>query len=377
MIVVAARLHVLFQAHPDLTNSKGGDAIQLKATKLYLERLGVQVDFSSAHDEDCSKYDVVHLFNITRPYDTLLQLKNAKTQGKRVCLSTIYWPLDDLVNETRQTNARRFGSLRFLGHLVRFGKGITGSIARHRYREALIMSDIGKIRQTQKEILQSVDMLLPNSYTELARIHTDFPFTKSVSAQIVPNCIDVNLFPPLGVGNHTWSAEHGLDEFVLCVGRIEPRKNQVRLLQAMSDTPYPVVLVGKPTTVKGYMAKIMAAKKSSDLIFQELPQKELVSVYASARVHSLVSYYETPGLSSLEAGAMGCNLAMSSVGSQREYFGERVEYCDFSSTTSIRDAVTRAWQYPWPNQDLSEHIRANYTWERAAEATLAAYNQLV
>jgi hypothetical protein len=83
-------IRVLFQARRDILSSRGGDAIQLKATRKYLIRRGVEVDFDPSPTCDCSRYDIVHLFNMTRPYETSLQLANAKRQGKLVCLSIIY-----------------------------------------------------------------------------------------------------------------------------------------------------------------------------------------------------------------------------------------------------------------------------------------------
>src|SRR3954454_23265973 len=56
-----------------------------------LRALGVTVDVSLDKDVDLAGYDVVHMFNLTRPQDAYPQMRNAKRQGRATALSTIYW----------------------------------------------------------------------------------------------------------------------------------------------------------------------------------------------------------------------------------------------------------------------------------------------
>jgi glycosyltransferase involved in cell wall biosynthesis len=100
---------------------------------------------------------------------------------------------------------------------------------------------------------------------------------------------------------------HGLNEFALCVGRIEPRKNQLRLVQALRSSKIPVVMVGRRMNAKFFEA-VKQAMKSSDVIIEETNQEQLKRIYAAARVHVLPSIYETPGLASLEAVQWGVTL---------------------------------------------------------------------
>ena len=107
-----------------------------------------------------------------------------------------------------------------------------------------------------------------------------------------------------------------------------------------------------------------------------LPQHELVSYYQQAKVHILPSWFESCGLSSLEAGLMGCNVVITKKGFASEYFGDMAFYCDPSSPSSILKAVEQASGFE-TNTRLQENILASYTWRQAADKTLEGYRQII
>lgn len=365
---------VLFQARPDVFSVRGGDTVQMEGTRKYLTRKGVQIDFAFSDRVDCSSYDLVHLFNVTRPEETWLQLQNAKRQLKPVCLSTIYWNMEALDEQDAPFRVQMSG-------LERWMRSTAKALLQRVSEGYRLKYAVGKLRQNeslcslQRHILESVDMLLPNSQAELEQVHRDFPITRNMPAYVVYNGVDREVFCDTAVSRN-WGALYGLEQFAACVGRIEPRKNQLRLVRGMFNSRIPLVLVGKPNNAK-YVAEVRKCMKPEDRLFVEVGQQDLRQIYAAARVHVLPSFYETPGLSSLEAGVLGCNLAMSEIGSQREYFGDEVEYCDPNSEGDICSAVERAWERPWPNSELASAIRAKYSWEVAADKTLEAYRYLL
>ena len=103
-----------------------------------------------------------------------------------------------------------------------------------------------------------------------------------------------------------------------------------------------------------------------------IPQDELLGYYQRAKVHILPSWFETTGLSSIEAAVMHCNIVITDKGDTREYFGDDAFYCDPSDTGSIFTAVEQASRAPFNNK-LYEKILNNYTWKQAALQTLKAY----
>ena len=94
-------MKVLFQSRKTLYSAPGGDTTQLLKTKEYLEKLGVEEDITLDLEPDVSGYDLVHVFNLMRPQELYLQVKNAKKQGKKVALSTIYGPYEEYEKKAR------------------------------------------------------------------------------------------------------------------------------------------------------------------------------------------------------------------------------------------------------------------------------------
>jgi len=107
-----------------------------------------------------------------------------------------------------------------------------------------------------------------------------------------------------------------------------------------------------------------------------LPQEELVNYYKKAKVHILPSWFETCGLSSMEAAAMGCNIIITDRGYAREYFGKSAIYCDPGKPESIYNAVVTAAKSD-PSTALQKKIFDQYTWKHAAAIILEAYKKLV
>ena len=107
-----------------------------------------------------------------------------------------------------------------------------------------------------------------------------------------------------------------------------------------------------------------------------LSQTELTNYYKRAKVHVLPSWFETAGLVTMEAAAMGCNVVIADKGDVREYFGDLAYYCNPESSQSIADAITKAMSEP-VNPALKKHVLENYTWGKAAEQTLSAYKMVL
>jgi glycosyltransferase involved in cell wall biosynthesis len=105
-----------------------------------------------------------------------------------------------------------------------------------------------------------------------------------------------------------------------------------------------------------------------------LTDDALYAAYASAKVHVLPSYFETTGLSSLEASVMGCNVVVTDRGDTREYFGDEAWYCEPDRPESIRAAVDAAYKAPF-RESLRTRILRDFTWTRAAEETFRAYKE--
>jgi len=164
---------------------------------------------------------------------------------------------------------------------------------------------------------------------------------------------------------------------VICAGRIEGIKNQMTLIKALNDTKYKLVIIG--SAAPNQLVYFNECKKSAarNIIFiDQLPQEELVRWYQQAKVHILPSWFETCGLSSLEAAAMGCNIVITDRGYTREYFEDYAVYCDPDDPQSIFNAVEKAASADF-NELLQQRILDRYTWQKACDCTLKGYKQVI
>ncbi|HZI53997.1 MAG TPA: glycosyltransferase family 4 protein, partial [Chitinophagaceae bacterium] len=219
-----------------------------------------------------------------------------------------------------------------------------------------------------REIIQKASLLLPNSLAEYQKLEARYGIIKKYA--VVHNGIDQTLFSFLpGIKKD--------DKLVISAARIEGLKNQFNLIKALNDTPFTLLLAGQPAPNQRKYFEECKKIASKNIIFcGRLPIAELVDHYRRAKVHVLPSWFETCGLSSLEAAAMGCNIVITDKGSTREYFGDDAFYCDPGDPASIYKAVEAAAQSNTPKQ-LQQKILHRFTWQQAATDTLNAYKEII
>ncbi|MGZ3822982.1 MAG: glycosyltransferase family 4 protein, partial [Mucilaginibacter sp.] len=217
-------------------------------------------------------------------------------------------------------------------------------------------------------ILENARMILPNSLSEYKRIVCTYPC--NVNYTIVPNGVDTHLFQ-----RNPFKGRD--DNMVLCVARIEGIKNQLNLIKALNDTSFKLYLIGSHApNQKAYYNECKSIASSNIVFIDHVSQKELVKYYQQAKVHVLPSWFETTGLSSLEAAVMGCNVVITDKGDAKEYFGTNAFYCDPAEPQSILTAVEKAGNSSY-NEDLHDMILRKYTWKQAAKQTYNAYQQTI
>ncbi|MGZ5486684.1 MAG: glycosyltransferase [Nitrososphaeraceae archaeon] len=366
-------MKVLLQSRINLFNVPGGDTIQVLKTKEYLMRLGVDANISTELEPDVSGYDIVHLFNLIRPQEIYLQARNAKKMGKKVVLSPVY------VDYTEYDKKGRYGFARLIFKNLSTGqieylKVLARAIKNKELHKGTFTLLLNGYLKLQNKILYLTDMLLPNSNSEIERIERNFDL-KSMNYIIVPNAVDVSKFD-----FEKTNVDKEIKKFsgcVLCVARIEGRKSQLNLVKAVRGLPLKLILIGKPAP--NHLKYYQKVKKEADknvIILDYISHEKLSQYYKVAKVHALPSWFETTGLSSLEAGVMGCNLVVSDKGDTKEYFKEFAYYCEPNSVESIREAVIQAYENPI-NPKLKEHIMKNFNWEKTADKTLEAYQKVL
>lgn len=344
----AAVLKVRTVGRFDACAAPGGGEVQLAQTTKALRESGLDARHWRPWDDSLADdVDLLHFFG-SRP-EFLPLVEAARKQGKRVAVSTIAW--FDWRNSWRERAS-----------LIQRGV----AAARYALRAAL-----PQLPSWRRKLYDAADVLLPNSQAEAEQLIRLFGIP-AAKIRVVPNGFDGRF--ALGDANQ-FTRRFKLRDFALCVGRIEPRKNQLNLIRALRGTGQPLVLLGD--VVPGHEAYAAACRQAADADVHFLgaiahDDPLLASAYAACRCLALVGWYETPGLAALEAAATGTPLVLPQGGCAAEYFGPHAEYVPPHDLKQIRAAVLAAALRP-RSEELSQLVAGSFTWSQVAAATHAAY----
>lgn len=340
-------LRIAVQPHVPHSMTLGGSEVQLRQTSEALKRLGHTVEPLNWLDTDQLKtVDIVHFFGCVPGTFKTLSDYLPDYNIKYVC-STIYYP--------KQPTSLRYRIRRKLGK---------------------------SYDSSRESILQRASTLLPNSEAEKKRLLSLFRLDPN-RFSIVPNGINpLRGFADPEYFRKTYLPELSKEErFVLCVGRIENRKNSIRLLEACNALDIPIVFIGPNATyLNKYVADFQALFASAKCFRKHIPSleydsPELWSAFSACHVHSLVSEMETPGLASLEAGLTNANLVYGQCEPVEEYLADIGTGVDPLSVASIKQGLEKEMNSLRGHLNPEEKIRNNYSWDIVARKTEEAYLQ--
>ncbi len=327
--------------------SPGGGEVQMQSLAGALAELHVDAQLWRPWQDPLADCHCLHLFGSLPEHQTLIQA--ARRQGVAVVLSTAAW----------------FGPAR-CGSDTRLKQ-----LAADCRRAALAVCPWAP--SWRRRLYRSVDVLIPNSHAEATQLSRWFGISQD-RIHIAPKGADPRF---ADADPQPFVDLAGVRDFVLCAGRIEPRKNQVALLRAMQGTGVPVVVLGD--VAPGCEAYFEACRRAGgkDAVFvPRLAHHDplLASAYAASACLALCSWYETPGLAALEAAMSGTPLVLPEGGCAEEYFGSLAHYIRPGDVEGIRRAVLAA-AAQGRSPILAQHVRHYLTWETAARITCEAYEK--
>ena len=346
-------MKVLFYSYPSAFQNPGGGEIQLLKTKENLEKLGVSVKFFNQWDDKFDDYNVLHVFGSVK--DCVGLMRTAHNKGVKVALSSIFW--SSFKRALHEGGSSLKKAELFTRHLAKllFPYLPTGR------RKTMTLSDV----------------IFPNSEMEKQQLIRLFKIQPD-KIKVVPNGIDEKF---IGASSNLFTEKFKIKDFVLAVGRIEPRKNQLNLIKALKNSGIKLVIIGDP--VSDYMWYYDECRKAADssVTFLNGVKHEdglLSSAYAASKVFAAPGWFETPGLAALEAAASGSGIAITKYGCTEEYFKEEAEYFDPSNTSSIKEAVRKASNITAESKEkLKERIKGKYLWNNVAKETLRGYEAAI
>ena len=366
-------MRALWLVRPNLTSSPGGDTTQILETAAALRAHGVSVELSFASNPDLDGFDIVHFFHLDRVWENVHWCRLVRDAGIPAALSPIFWPTDGFDQHGRH------GIARFVERLGGAGSYNSLKLWYHASAQFLRRSErrntrgILDFRAARRFVLDTASVLLPNSEAEREQLESRF--TVDDGLFVVPNAVNANHFS--GPGTDSRPRDRTDDRSILCVGRIEPRKNQLAIIRALQGSALRLRIVGRAGDFNKRYERQCRREAGPNVEFMAWKEPaELRDLYRSSAAHVSASWYETPGLASLEAALCGCPIVVTPGGATREYFGDDAEYCAPEDVASIRTAIGRTLAHPKRN-GLANRIATEFTWEIAAQETYKAYQQAV
>lgn len=333
---------VLFHTYDWAFQRPGGGEVQLMKTQEHLEQLGVRVDRFDRWSTRLQDYPLVHSFSLL-PYEFWNPVKLA---GCALAVSTIHWPY--VAQPSVRAQVKQL--------IVQTGKRLLGMV------------------DAPGRPFHHVDVFFPNSQMEADLLCQAYQLDPA-RMHVVPNGVEERF---AAATPDLFIREYGLEDFILSVGRVDGRKNQLTLIRALKELGRPIVCIGEPVLgEEPYLEQCKREGGSNVHFLGKIDHRSplLESAYAAAAVLALPSYIETPGLCALEAGLAGTPLVVTEQGCTHEYFGEHAAYVHPSDPEGIRAAVKRVLDAPPDPRALQERIHSRYLWKHAAAATRAGYER--
>jgi glycosyltransferase involved in cell wall biosynthesis len=341
---------VLLHAPSFAFQTPGGGENQLVQTGRHLEALGVPVRPFVPWTDHLEQARLLHLFGMSR--EGLELARRARDCGTPVVLSPVCWFEPAALWSLERASTRKLGAL--------------GAWSIRRLAP--------RLPGWRRELLELSDRVLPNSQAEARQLARLFG-TDPARLTVVPNGVVDNF---RSASPEPFREAFGNEDFVLFVGRVEPRKNPLGLIRAVSSLSLRLVIVGAaPAEHWGYLES--CRREGGDRVTwlgaREHDDPILASAYAAARVFALPSWFETPGLAALEAALAGTAVVITPLGATREYFGDRVIYARPDREREIVEAVVRGWS-DGPDPRLADFVASNYLWPAVARRTAEVYDQI-
>ncbi|NMB91492.1 glycosyltransferase family 4 protein [candidate division WWE3 bacterium] len=373
-------MKVLMLGRIGLMKARGGDRIQVENTASELRKLGVDVDIKTNMKFNPWEYDLVHIFQLDWTPETYLYAKKVKKYNKPIVLSPIHHSVEEVkkFDDEFVFDFRRLSKVLFKDQ---FRRDTFKNIYRSFFNPRMIVPTLYSIfigfKNMQKRTLNMVDVVLVQTVKEAEDLkktfNVDFKWHKVLN----------------GVGkafidSKEYKNKFSFEDYIICVGRIEPRKNQLSVIEAVKrfreeeKKDVQLVLIGQMSLIKhfefNYLIKKCFKKYRWIHHVNGVSYSDMPSYYHFAKVCVSASWFETTGLTSLEALYCGTNSVAAGLRA-KEYLGGYASFCKPDDVNSIKDAIKKEYYASRPV--INDKIKEEYTWSNAAKKTFEVYNEVL
>ncbi len=244
----------------------------------------------------------------------------------------------------------------------------------------------------EKDFLSMADGIICIGYNEYELTRREFP---DKLVEYIPNGVNYSKFA--GAATLDFRKKYGIapdDMMLLCVSRIDYKKNQKLLVEAaiklkLSGEKIHCVLIW-PVTADNYYLELetMIAKNNLDSAFTIIPglsseSPELIAAYKAADIFVLPSLFEPFGIVVLEAWSAGVPVIVSRTGGLQRLVEDGVTglFFDTSNIQSFMDAFYKLKMNPDLIKSLKDNslkmATENYSWKKITGKLLNFYRKVI
>jgi glycosyltransferase involved in cell wall biosynthesis len=352
---------------PDYPAKSGGDLVLAREFETALREAGAD---AALHPLSVTALGpsprAAHVFNVDRFFEFVASTAQLAQEGRPFVVSPVHHPMEHV---DRFERTRRRGGLKAIATVgrTRYGRERIKHAIRTRSLQGLSEARVGDVRSAVRRGLEGAALVVVQAPSELAQLERTFGARVADRTAWVPNGVTVD--PDVDTGG-----DRDID--VLVAGRIEERKNQLALAQALAATPWRVTFVGGDNARNAGYAADFHRTVAAHANLQHVPHvslEDLRRLYGRSRLLLSGSRFEVVSLAELEAVAYGCRLVSTTAGYMRDYLGDLAAYMDPTADGErIRTTVETALR-AGINADGMAKVRAAYTWERSHRALADAY----
>jgi glycosyltransferase involved in cell wall biosynthesis len=241
----------------------------------------------------------------------------------------------------------------------------------------------------RRTIRRATRVITPSEFSRKRLLEAYHPDPAKV--EVVPIAMSPTFRPLAHEGAFRWVSDRfniHHHPYVLTVGDLQPRKNQIGLIRAFEELirsnpqlPHRLVIVGKNTW---FADRVMDTAKQSGvadrIVFTGfINDNELLQLYNACELMVFPSFYEGFGLPILEAMACGRAVACSNTSSMPEVANAAAILFNPEDTGEIVRAMRDVLLDPELRgrmERLGLQRASQFTWERTAQRTLEIYHEV-
>jgi glycosyltransferase involved in cell wall biosynthesis len=237
-------------------------------------------------------------------------------------------------------------------------------------------------------IRRAASIITPSEFSR-SRIARAYGIDES-RIEVIQYGVDPQFRPMPQAAAQGWVRErYGFAEpYILTVGDLQPRKNQIglirafsRLLESTPHLPHRLLLVGKENWHGGEVkAEAMRSRYADRILFTGfVANEDLRRLYCGCDVFAFPSFYEGFGLPILEAMACGRAVACSEGSATGEVADGAAVLFDPYAVDEIANAVRDLLIDPdfrQRRERLGIQRAAQFSWQRAAGETIRVYEKV-